>query len=62
MEQLTGPSGPKVFTAMLRQGGHLPVDVKVLSVENQMKEIKDGVKGEKALLKVSYSSEVKGPL
>ncbi|CAK8995747.1 unnamed protein product [Durusdinium trenchii] len=58
VEELTGPRGPKLLTKMLQHGQHLPLDVSVLSVQHLRKDIKDGVKGDKALLKVTFSKEV----
>ena len=46
---------------MLRHGQHVPPSVAVTSVRNLHQDIKDGVKGDKALLEVTYSDEVDLP-
>lgn len=51
---LTGPGGAKLLTAMLRYGQHLPEGAVVASVRDRGAEIKDGVKGDKAILDVTY--------
>ncbi|CAJ1366340.1 unnamed protein product [Effrenium voratum] len=55
-DELTSSKGPARLTAMLKP--HLPKGVSVTSVRNLQTEIKDGVKGEKAMLKVTYSKPV----
>ena len=61
MEELTSSCGPTLLTKMLQYGEHLPKHVHVKSVQNLQKDIKDGVKGDKALLEVTYSEEVELP-
>lgn len=62
VEELTSAqSGPILLTKMLQYGEHLPKSVHVKSVQNLQKDIKDGVKGDKALLEVTYSEEVELP-
>ena len=46
---------------MLQCGQHLQQHVAVTSVRNLRTDIKDGVKGDKALLEVKYSEEVDLP-
>ena len=62
VEELTSAqSGAILLTKMLQYGEHLPKNVHVKSVQNLQKDIKDGVKGDKALLEVTYSEEVELP-
>ena len=62
VEELTSAqSGAILLTKMLQYGEHLPKSVHVKSVQNLQKDIKDGVKGDKALLEVTYSEEVELP-
>lgn len=51
---LTGENGPSLLTSMLRDGGHLPMDVAVKSIWNRNSDIRDGVKGDKAILELHY--------
>jgi len=57
MDDIVGEGGPKYLTAMLRHGGHLPHNVMVsaVSVESSV-FVKDGVKGDKAVIDVEYSN------
>lgn len=55
VSDLTGPKGPQFMTSMLRDGGHLPSDAAVLSVRDIDAGIRDGVKGDKAIVEVVYS-------
>eukprot|EP00435_Cladocopium_sp_Y103_P072167 s7_g39.t1 len=61
VEELTSSQGPRLLTKMLRHGQHLPPSVAVTSVRNLCQDIKDGVKGDKALLEVTYSDEADLP-
>lgn len=61
VEDLTSPSGAALLTRMLQHGQHLPHDVVVTSVRNLQKNVRDGVKGDKALLEVTYSATVDLP-
>ena len=54
VQDLTGNGGPQLLTEMLRHGGHIPDGISVNSVQNLGKNIADGVKGDKALLKIEY--------
>ena len=58
---MTSPSGPALLTKMLQFGQHLPDGVVVTSVRNLEKKVADGVKGDKAVLEVSYSGSVELP-
>jgi hypothetical protein len=53
-DELVGEAGARLLTAMLRHGGHLPDAVSVRSVRNTGASIRDGVKGDKAILLVEY--------
>ena len=61
VEDLTSPSGAALLTRMLQHGQHLPHDVVVTSVRNLQKNVRDGVKGDKAVLEVTYSATVDLP-
>ena len=52
---LTGPQGPAFLTAMLQHGGHLPPGVAVTAVRNSNTDLRDGVKGDKAIVEVEYN-------
>jgi hypothetical protein len=54
-EQLLGPRGPTFLTAMLRHGGHIPHTASVVSVRDTGVSIRDGVKGDKAILELEYA-------
>jgi hypothetical protein len=49
------------LTEMLRHGKHLPDGVSVTSVLNHNAEIRDGVKGDKAIISVEYSQKTELP-
>jgi hypothetical protein len=54
---LTGANGPELLSKMLRQGGHLPHNVHVASITDVGAGIRDGVKGDKAVINVEYRHE-----
>ena len=54
VNDLVGKKGPKYLENMLRHGNHLPSGVKVKSVIDENAGIKDGVKGDKAIIAVEY--------
>ena len=49
-----GELSPKVLTAMLRQGGHLGSGTCVIAVRDRLTKVRDGVKGDKAIIDVEY--------
>jgi hypothetical protein len=58
---LVGENGPMYLTTMLRYGKHLPANVSVTSVRDTARDIRDGVKGDKAVIEVKYDSPTKLP-
>ena len=52
---LVGPNGAAELTALLKHDGHLPAGVTVSRSTDTGALIRDGVKGEKAILDVEYS-------
>ena len=51
-----GELTPKKLTAMLRKGGHLnEYNASVVEVSDRLTRIRDGVKGDKAIIDVKYS-------
>ena len=58
---LTGPGGARMLTRMLRRNHLLPFGVTVTSVVDRGKKIADGVKGDKALLDVTYDGPTSLP-
>ena len=61
VEDLTSSSGPALLTKMLQCGNHLPAGVVVTSVRDMQKKVTDGVKGDKAVLEVTYSGSAQLP-
>ena len=49
-----GELSPKMLTTMLRQGGHLGSGTSVIAVRDRLTKIRDGVKGDKAIIDVEY--------
>ena len=47
---------PERLTAMLRHGGHLDGRTSVVAVRDRLQRIRDGVKGDKAVVDVEYGS------
>ena len=60
VDDVVGPDGPAHMTAMLQHGGHLPLDSAVTSVRRLDGGIRDGVKGQKAVVAVEYNAELEG--
>jgi len=58
---LTGPNGAALLTEMLRHGGHLSADASVVAVRDSAAAIRDGVKGDKAILEVEYAGKAALP-
>lgn len=55
---LLGIAGPEYLTKMLRHMKHLPQSVSVFAIVDTGIKIKDGVKGDKVIIKVQYSGRV----
>ena len=47
---------PERLTAMLRHGGHLDDRTSVVAVRDRLQRVRDGVKGDKAVIDVEYGS------
>ena len=47
---------PERLTAMLRHGGHLDGRTSVVAVRDRLQRVRDGVKGDKAVIDVEYGS------
>ena len=47
---------PERLTAMLRHGGHLDNRTSVVAVRDRLQRVRDGVKGDKAIIDVEYGS------
>ena len=47
---------PERLTAMLRHGGHLDNRTSVVAVRDRLQRVRDGVKGDKAVIDVEYGS------
>jgi|TARA_B110000196_G_scaffold269713_1_gene244411 hypothetical protein len=47
---------PERLTVMLRHGGHLDGRTSVVAVRDRLQRIRDGVKGDKAIVDVEYAS------
>ena len=47
---------PERLTAMLRHGGHLDGRTSVVAVRDRLQRVRDGVKGDKAIIDVEYGS------
>lgn len=55
---ILGPSGPDYLTSMLQHMKYLPQTLSVVAIADTGVKIKDGVKGDKVIIKVQYSGEV----
>jgi len=50
-----GDLTPELLTSMLRHGGHLDESMSVATVSDRLAQIRDGVKGDKAIIDVTYT-------